>query len=1294
MRSTKTFIAMLLVLGICVFAQAATIRVPSNYTTIQAAINAARNGDLIIVADGIYKGENNKNLDFNGKVITVESENGPESTIIDCENNGRAFYFHSGENNESVVKGFTIMNGSPGGNPIQIAVNSQTGEKIIDINAQRDFYRVGNDNDPAAEPGEIIGLSVSLQNKLTSSMDSVTATLKTDDPRVVGLVRQTGTQNLWNTVDLSTNGLTTSYGLLFGNTTRKGTFQYIGIDHDFEPLADQVHFVLDVKSGNNFVCRDEFYITIGADIIVTEFDVDEDLVPGAETPEDIDVRLRNMTSRNFDDMNVKIDWSTSDLDIDVDEEEFDVLQSGTTKSVNFEGTLDEDFKGFIDFEITIESERELINIQTFRRHLGMRSQFVAYWIEDDDNDDNDKENDLLDPGDEARIQIMRWNPTSMEVEDVETLLESDDEAIIDIKNADGDYDDLPPHVFAAADDDYELIIATEEEAEFDELTGREVEFTLVVDEDNEDMGEETFIIRIGGSIRYLPPEDIDEFFDAISDSPNISPMNNGNGRPEPGETIGIEVTLKNTYTEDIDEVEAELDSSDDVDIDIDTINYGEIDDDDIRREEFLVYIEEDFEGSIINFTLDFQGEIDGNRENLGNDSFAIPVWNTPEFEGNDFEVLPGTRTPITNPTADGLASAGYGGGICCINNSSPTIDGNIIKNNSANTSGGGIYCGNNSNPLIINNVMFDNSAVTDGGAIGCGDNSTPQVISNTITDNTAANGGGIGCRSTSHPTVLNTILWSNMPTEIFTDSSSSITVSYSDIQDGWPGTNNINSNPRFLNTANDNYKLANNSPAIATGSMALNVPETDIAGNPRPNPSGTDPDMGAYENSLPQVTITVTNVTPSVLTRGAENKNLTIAGSNFANGATVSFSGQGIDINSTSFVNSTQLTVNVDVADNAAVGSRNIIVTNPDGQKYTATDMFRIESTDAVVVSIDTRTLVGQGESFTADIKIADVTGLAGFQMTIVFDPDNLKVNSVEEGSFLSDSNTGDDTFWLDPQINNTLGEVSRISSARIDGGTASGSGVLIKVTFEGKSEGDVQIRIEDLKLSNPNGIEIPSVTTPVTIQITAAPPWDVNRDGIVDIFDFVIIGQFFGQPITGSPNPNPDVNRDSVVDIFDFVLVGQHFGETYTNAAPNRDIWSATPEQLPMLTKIHDIVSLSSDPKFQETKAVLERLISGVQVNKTAVFQNYPNPFNPETWIPFQLSEGTEVNIIIYNSAGQLVRTLDLGFRSPGYYNTKTNSAYWDGLNESGEQVSSGIYFYTIRAGEFTATRKMLMVK
>ncbi len=100
------------------------------------------------------------------------------------------------------------------------------------------------------------------------------------------------------------------------------------------------------------------------------------------------------------------------------------------------------------------------------------------------------------------------------------------------------------------------------------------------------------------------------------------------------------------------------------------------------------------------------------------------------------------------------------------------------------------------------------------------------------------------------------------------------------------------------------------------------------------------------------------------------------------------------------------------------------------------------------------------------------------------------------------------------------------------------------------------------------------------------------------------------------------------------------------------------------------------------------------IKPEKTVLLQNYPNPFNPETWIPYQLAEATKVSVRIYDSAGRLVRLLDLGHRDAGSYVQRHEAAYWDGKNNEGEYVSSGVYFYTMQAGSSTATRKMTILK
>ena len=110
---------------------------------------------------------------------------------------------------------------------------------------------------------------------------------------------------------------------------------------------------------------------------------------------------------------------------------------------------------------------------------------------------------------------------------------------------------------------------------------------------------------------------------------------------------------------------------------------------------------------------------------------------------------------------------------------------------------------------------------------------------------------------------------------------------------------------------------------------------------------------------------------------------------------------------------------------------------------------------------------------------------------------------------------------------------------------------------------------------------------------------------------------------------------------------------------------------------------------------AVLSIRLDGIgKPKQNQLLQNFPNPFNPETWIPYQLEKSADVVFQIYDTAGGIVRTLDLGFKQQGFYMTRSTAAYWDGRNNMGEQVASGVYFYSLHTPDFSATRKMLILK
>ena len=203
----------------------------------------------------------------------------------------------------------------------------------------------------------------------------------------------------------------------------------------------------------------------------------------------------------------------------------------------------------------------------------------------------------------------------------------------------------------------------------------------------------------------------------------------------------------------------------------------------------------------------------------------------------------------------------------------------------------------------------------------------------------------------------------------------------------------------------------------------------------------------------------------------------------------------------------------------------------------------------------------------------------------------------------------------------------------------------------------------------------------------------DINEDGKVSILDLILVARDFGR--IKLIDPRTDINGDGKVNISDLILVAQSMDTEAGNAAPsavamNGPISPAVIQAWIAQARIENDGSLA----FQRGIASLQRLLAVLMPAKTALLANYPNPFNPETWIPYQLAEPATVSLHIYAVNGVLVRTLDLGHQPAGVYQQRTRAAYWDGRNQLGEPVASGVYFYRLTAGDFTATRKMLIRK
>ena len=250
--------------------------------------------------------------------------------------------------------------------------------------------------------------------------------------------------------------------------------------------------------------------------------------------------------------------------------------------------------------------------------------------------------------------------------------------------------------------------------------------------------------------------------------------------------------------------------------------------------------------------------------------------------------------------------------------------------------------------------------------------------------------------------------------------------------------------------------------------------------------------------------------------------------------------------------------------------------------------------------------------------------------------------------------------------------------------------GTLATLTYEVIAVKTSTLTLSDVLLTNSAGEAFVPTLENAEITEPTGPKEDVNGDGQVNIQDLVLVASNLGK--TGQNAA--DVNGDGQVNIQDLVLVAGALGTSA--AAP-----SLHAKDLSMLTTadVKSWLSQAQHLNLTDTTSLrgtlfLQQLLEALIPKETALLPNYPNPFNPETWIPYHLAKDANVSLHIYAVNGTLVRTLALGHQAAGIYQSRSRAAYWDGKNQFGESVASGLYFYTLTAGNFTATRKMLIRK
>ncbi len=334
------------------------------------------------------------------------------------------------------------------------------------------------------------------------------------------------------------------------------------------------------------------------------------------------------------------------------------------------------------------------------------------------------------------------------------------------------------------------------------------------------------------------------------------------------------------------------------------------------------------------------------------------------------------------------------------------------------------------------------------------------------------------------------------------------------------------------------------------------------------------------------------------------------------------------------------------------------------------------------------QTPIHVGDTFTLDISAEDVIDLAGWQFDIVFDPAALEAISVTEGDFLKTD--GGSTFFHGGSVDNAAGKIGGLTAAQLSGGGATGTGTLLQVTFKAKVAGETQLTLQNFQFGSTVGDDIPA--GPHEIYLTVEEQLatgDVNRDGVISILDLVLIVRQLGQSVPAGSAV--DLNGDGIVSVLDLILVAQRItGSPAAPAVGTESVDAAMIEAWIAQARLEDDGSLA----FKQGIEILENLLASLIPKETALLRNYPNPFNPETWIPYQLARPADVTLTIYDINGQLVRRLTVGHQAAGMYRSRSRAVHWDGRNQLGESVASGLYFYTLAAGEFTATRRMLILK
>ncbi|MDM8522467.1 SBBP repeat-containing protein [Desulfococcaceae bacterium HSG8] len=767
-----------------------TLAVPGDYSTIQAAIDAASDGDTVLVSDGTYTGEGNKNLDFNGKAITVRSENGPENCIIDCENDGRGFHFHSGEGEDSVLSGFSIINGSVSkhGGGIFFNNSSPTISNCV-IRESSATYGGGihlnqsspiisdctiSDNEATEFGGGIYCNWYCYPIITNSTVSGNSATIKGggvylykySSPTVSGCVVRNNQATYGGGIWCYQSSPTITGCLVSGNSASSHGGG-IHCNASSPVISNSVIYDNRTTYGGGIWC---YYSAPSVTNCLIYGNQASSHGGGIHcnhsSPSITNCTVTNNSATYGSGISCYIAsnpsiansvfWNDAPSEIFRDQSNPVVTYSNIQGGYTGEGNINTDpmFVDAANGDYHLTSVSPCIDAGTSAGAPGQDLDGLPR-----------PQNNMADMGAYEFRYSLRFP---------------------------GEYPTIQAAIDAASDGDTVLVA--------------DGTYTGTGNKDLDFKGKAITLRSENGPGNCI-----------------IDCENNGRGfnfhSGEGGDSVVSGFTITNGSADHGGGIYCSYSSP-----------------------------------SIINCTIGRNSVNGGDDEVWGRGggiycAYASPIITNCTISENSDEFCTGggiyctNSSPIiTNCTISEHDIGGGGGGIYCDYRSSPTITSSIISGNSVGHSGGGMLSFGYSSPKLINCIISGNSAGYDGGGIYWY-NSSPTITNSTVSGNSANYGTGGIYWFKSSAIVTNCIIWGNMQNQIVSESSSPV-VSYSDIQGGYAGEGNINADPLFLDAANGNYHLTSLSPCIDTGTSA-GSPDEDIEGNPRPRCDGFD--IGAYE---------------------------------------------------------------------------------------------------------------------------------------------------------------------------------------------------------------------------------------------------------------------------------------------------------------------------------------------------------------------------------------------------------------------------------------------------------------